>query len=1365
MSVTTELNMPMFSYEPKDTASIRWMRWSNRFDNYLVASGIDKPERQKAMLLHMIGEELYDIFFTLKEPTAEAGETVYDVAKKALNSFFSPKRNVEFELFNFRQAQQLPNEDLDTYYARLKQLSLNCEFSNPEKEIKSQIIQKTSCSKLRDEGLCNPSRSLADLLKYGRTQEATKRQCKLMEEQMVTKPSAVQKVNYKNKPQQSKQNHQKSRTENVKRKSNTCYNCGGEWPHKSSKCPAYGKSCSFCHGKNHFESMCKAKNKKPYHKSKKHHVGHIKSEFDTDTSSDFEENEYSCPMYRIKDDSVNNCENDDPYIVSLQINGKNLELEIDTGSKCTIIDEKTYKTISDNTTLLKSRKKLTTYLGEQIPVAGTANVSVLHNGTQNNLQLVVVKSDGPNLVGRNWIRLLNIDWSAVLKVSAKMKSIDKNEMFLESIYTEFSSLFQEDMGSFNGPKVKLYYDVNAQPKFYKARPVPYAYKPLVEKELDRLVSEGVLEPVQFSEWATPIVPIMKPNGTVRICGNYALTVNQVSPCDAYPLPDISELYNKLSSGVVFSKLDLSHAYQQLLLDDESKKITTINTTKGLFQYTRLPFGVNSSPGIFQRTMDNLLQKVPGTAIYLDDIVITGKTVDEHDNNLRQVLSKLKDSGMRLKKSKCSFRQPSVEYLGHRVDSEGIHPTGKKYQAVQNAVAPKNISELRSFLGIVNYYHKFLHNLSSVLAPLYELLHDNVKWTWGISQRTAFEKCKEMLKSSKVLVHLIILSCDASPIGIACIMSHQMPDGMERPIMYASRTLSSSEKNYSQIERETLSIVYGVKHFHKFVAGRRFTIITDHKPLLGLLNPTKPISHMSSVRMQKWCLALGGYNFSIVHKPGKLHGNVDALSRLPDPVQIKNVPIPEEIVLVMNYIDSGPVTWKQISQASRNDSIISKVINFVQSYWPQNVTDPELLPYFNRRKELSIDQNCLLWGARVVVPTKLQKLVLQELHDCHPGVVKMKALSRSYVWWPRINEQIELTVKQCDSCQIHGNHPPSSPLQPWEWSETPWKRLHVDFAGPFENKMIFVIIDSCSKFIEAFVMTSTTTEIMISKLRQTFSTHGLPEIIVSDNGPQFISQVFTDFCYKNGIKHIKVSPYRPASNGLAERAVQVIKSGLKKNRDKQDSLETRLYRYLLYYNMVPQATTGIAPSEILMKRKLRSRLDLLRPNLSAHVLDKQSEMKENYDAKTKTRSFYEGDPVFIRNFLGGGVKWLPGIVERLLGPYTFLVKLEDGRLMRRHIDHVKLRYPSEHSQEEDYTLPSDSVTESLTSGAENLPDCVPENLPDDIPEDKNTMKSPAKISMPTSPPKTVMPSARSSTVDIPQLRRSSRNIRAPDKLNL
>jgi hypothetical protein len=269
------------------------------------------------------------------------------------------------------------------------------------------------------------------------------------------------------------------------------------------------------------------------------------------------------------------------------------------------------------------------------------------------------------------------------------------------------------------------------------------------------------------------------------------------------------------------------------------------------------------------------------------------------------------------------------------------------------------------LGILNYYHKFLNNLSSVLAPLYELLHDRVKWKWGPKQQEAFNLIKELLKSSKVLVHFkpelpLLLSCDASPVGIACIMSHQMRDGSERPIMYVSRTLSTAEKNYSQIEREALAIVYGVKYFHKYVAGRPFSIITDHKPLLGLLNPSRPISHMTSVRLQKWCLALGGYNFKLQYKPGKLHSNVDALSRLPDPIQYKDIPVPEEIVMLLNHLDSGPITSKQISSASRIDPILCKVMDYVRSYWPHHISN-EILPYYHRRHELSIESDCLLWG--------------------------------------------------------------------------------------------------------------------------------------------------------------------------------------------------------------------------------------------------------------------------------------------------------------------------------------------------------------------------------------------------------------------
>ena len=324
--------------------------------------------------------------------------------------------------------------------------------------------------------------------------------------------------------------------------------------------------------------------------------------------------------------------------------------------------------------------------------------------------------------------------------------------------------------------------------------------------------------------------------------------------------------------------------------------------------------------------------------------------------------------------------------------------------------------------------------------------------------------------------------------------------------------------------------------------------------------------------------------------------MDALSRLPDPSKPKNIPVPQEIVMLLNYLDAGPLKIKQISQASRNDPVISRVIKYVLTAWPKHVTDPSLLPYFNRKDELhvSVEQDCLLWGARVIVPRKYQRVMLHELQDNHPGIIKMKALSRSYVWWPSINQEIETTVKECESCQIHGNNPQASPRQPWEWSEIPWKRLHIDFAGPYENKMILVNIDSGTKFIEAHVMNSATSESTINRLHQTFATHGLPESIVSDNGPQFTSHLFSEFCTNNGMKHITVSPYKPASNGMAERAVQTIKNGLKKNKKGETCLETRLYLYLLFYNKIPQSTTLAAPCELLMKRKIRSRIDLIRP---------------------------------------------------------------------------------------------------------------------------------------------------------------------------
>ena len=354
--------------------------------------------------------------------------------------------------------------------------------------------------------------------------------------------------------------------------------------------------------------------------------------------------------------------------------------------------------------------------------------------------------------------------------------------------------------------MKIHVDESARPRFFRPRPVPFALKGRIEEELERLQRDGIIEPVKFSEWAAPVVPVLKSDGSLRLCGDYKVTVNSVANVESYPLPRINDLLASLTGGNVFSKLDLSHAYLQLPLDEKSKEYVTITTHKSLFRYNRMPFGVASAPAIFQRTMERILQGIPHVHVYIDDILVADSTEKEHLVTLEKVMSRLGECGIKLKRTKCKFMLPSVEYLGYHISGEGISPTKEKRRAIVDAPVPEDISQLKSFLGLVNYYAKFLPCLADTLAPLYKLLTKHQPWSWGADQAAAFQKAKFQLTSDVLLVHFdpskkIALSCDASPYGIGVVLSHLQEDGSDRPIAYASRSLAPAEKNYSQIEKE------------------------------------------------------------------------------------------------------------------------------------------------------------------------------------------------------------------------------------------------------------------------------------------------------------------------------------------------------------------------------------------------------------------------------------------------------------------------------------------------------------------------------------------------------------------------------------
>ena len=357
-------------------------------------------------------------------------------------------------------------------------------------------------------------------------------------------------------------------------------------------------------------------------------------------------------------------------------------------------------------------------------------------------------------------------------------------------------MFSEELGTLKSTKAHLELKPNSKPKFCKPRQVPFSLKVPLEKELSRLEHLGILTKVMHSEWAAPVVVVPKGDGCLRVCGDYKTTINPVLVVDKYPLPSPDDLMSQLAGGEKFSKIDLSQAYQQVQLDEESRKYVTINTHQGLYQYTRVPFGILSAPALFQKIMDTILQGVPNTICYLDDILVTGKNDDEHLRNLEEVLRRLQQNGLRVKPAKCSFMQSSVEYLGHRIDAEGVHTTTRKVDAILKAPTLSDVQQLRSFLGLLHYYGKFIPNLSSLLHPLNKLLKANSPWRWSQKCEDAFRQAKNKLIEAPVLAHYdgtknLKLATDASSYGVGAIISHMYDDGSERPIAYASRTLKKA----------------------------------------------------------------------------------------------------------------------------------------------------------------------------------------------------------------------------------------------------------------------------------------------------------------------------------------------------------------------------------------------------------------------------------------------------------------------------------------------------------------------------------------------------------------------------------------------
>ncbi|KFD49780.1 hypothetical protein M513_09375 [Trichuris suis] len=1225
-------------FAPQKGAS--WSLYIERLNFHFEAHDVKDDAKKRGILLSVCGNSTYALIQSVIRPKLP-NELSYEQITTAMKQYFNPEPSEIVERFRFYKRDQRPNESISDFVAELRRLSEHCNFGNGvDTVLRDRFVCGISDEELQRRLLAEQVATFDAAVKEAlATETARLESIEIRTGQAISDIQQIRTKPHKRKPRE-KETGSGQETE----RPTGCHRCGGQ--HDARTCRFKNERCRYCQKFGHIERACRKKSqergvgdqgtRRRGRKTPDRVQLHAVTEQDESFVSNQGQETYF--LNTVTSDMKN------PIVANVLINGKPLAMEVDSGSACSLINERVFRQL--NLTSARQTypaKVLRTWSKEQLDVRSQVEVEVQYNGCKCRLPLVVVNGAGGSLLGRDWFEPLGISVLGIHQVQAAQA---------ESLLSRYAAVFSEDINAYKGPPVSIELEQGVPPKFLKCRPVPFAIRAKLDDALDNLVNQGILKPVRHSKWATPIVPVLKRNGELRVCGDYRATVNASTKKDTYPSPTVTEL---------------------MAASESTMKLLTLNTPKGLMQMTRLPFGVDVAPSIFQRFMDTCMAGLEGVKAYLDDVLITGRSEEEHWKRVEDVLARLSEVGVRLRRDKCIFGVKEVEYLGFRIDSQGVHPTAEKVEAIQKAPSPTNKTELQAFLGLLNFYSFFLPGKAEVLEPLHRLLGNKSIFVWQEQHEQAFRRAKELLLSSKVLVHYdprkkLTVTCDASQHGVGAILSQPDSKGKEAPVAYASRTLSKPERNYAQIDKEALAIIYAVKKFHQYLYGRPFTIITDHKPLLGLLHPHKALPQVMSPRMLRWSLMLAAYDYELRISPGVKVANADGLSRLPIPSPEMEIPPPGDIFLLETDVET-PVDAKTIEKLTRRDKTLSQVLHWALRGWPATKQADVFQSFIQRKSEISVHRNCLLWGNRVIIPEKAKTKVLELLHEAHPGMVRMKTLARSYVWWPRLGDDIEDTVKGCTVCQETQNAPKRAPMNPWERTETPWSRLHLDFAGLFQGQIFLIVVDSYSKWLDVIPVSTASANAVIEKLALLFATHGLPDVIVTDNGTAFTSFEFKQFAKANTIRHVTVAPYHPSSNGQAERMVQTVKRSLKKII--HGSWNIRLARFLFNQHLIPHTATGSSPAEMLMSRRPRSLLDNLHPD-SMHARHSRQDHQERCAASAEqTRRFTAGDSVYMRSYKEGE-KWIPASITGVTGPRSYTLRTSGGVNERRHIDQIRGR---------------------------------------------------------------------------------------------
>lgn len=1284
MTSNTHIAVPSFGeFQEKDNFEL----YLKRINHYFDAHSLTDDRQKCSYFLSWAGTYVYELLQKLYG-TDDLKQYNFSEITEKLSAHFKQSTHIIIARHKFWESRKKPNQTYGEWVAELRGLATDCKFMCPNSEcghslvdenIRDMLLRHTPHDGIRKAALAEENPTLDKLLTIATLYETTN----AANETLTNRDSVHHmKAEYKSKYRQKPINSRKQADRNFDNRYKSCHYCNIN--HKRSECKFLQAVCHKCNKIGHLATVCGStknnnKNLNGQNQNKKEYF---------QNSHKFQKKHKFSETNQLKEENLNkiSCieEKQNKFLINVNVNEHPMKFLLDTGATCSVVGLHGYEEIG-SPPLKPLSSQLKSYGAINIPVKGWTTVDVKLGNMTRTLRLLVANTqDRTNIFGATWFNAFGLQFTQESKLSPDILNMIeaiptcisvKRQTEIDELCQKYSDVFTSGLGTCKDFKAKLYLRKDAIPRFHKPRPVPFSQKEAVKKELDRLVQAAIIKPIPTSDWAAPIVVVPKPDGKVRICGDFKVTINPQLCIEQYPLPRTEELFQKLQNGKHFTKIDLSDAYLQIELDEEAKKLAVINTQHGLFQYQRLAFGIASAPAIFQRYIEQLIGGLDNCACFLDDIIVTGSNDEEHLKTLEQLLKRFQDTGLRCNKKKCDFFKPEVEYLGNIISSEGIRPSETNLEAIKQLPEPKNLNQLTSFLGKINYYNKFIPNFSELAGPLNALRRKNIPFVWTKIHKDSFTKLKDAIVKATRLVHFdpnlpIILASDASSYGIGAVLSHRYPDGSEKPIAFASKTMNSHELNYSQIEKEALSIIFGVKKFHQYLYGltKPFELQTDHKPLLSIFSPDHKLPVMSMQRIQRWAILLMSYNFKIKYRATDKHANADALSRLPKGPDVQ-FDRSEEACLSLSLKNEDalldfPINADKVKHLTSQDPILSKVFNYVKYGWPDSFSNKNdfLRPYFERRLDLSLHNGVLIWNTefpRVIVPKKLQNKILSLLHQGHFGIIRMKQLARRHCWWPRINSEIENMVKNCKACQVNQANPPAE-YSPWPKPERPWERIHIDFAGPFMSRNWLIVVDAFSKYPYVCDMRTMTSENTIRMLSKIFIHEGLPETIVSDNGTQFTSELFRNYCNSHGIEHLTTAPFHPASNGEAERFVRTFKQAMSKIcwGGSMDNLRA-LDELLFAYRTTPNPQSGKSPAELLHGRQPRSQLSLMLPIV-----------KNNATVNRSSTKFKPKDHILYKNYSKTGDPWLYGTIEKSIGNKMYKINTENSCQVRRHQNQIR-----------------------------------------------------------------------------------------------